>query len=224
MTVVLEVGARFSGHASCSTLTSRMQCACCASEEPGLPVMAMIRTPSRTSAGQDRQQLIGLAAGAERERHVAFRHHAEIAVERVERVQHHRRAAGAGERGGDFFADVAGLPHPAHDHLPLALHAREDRLHRRCRRSHRAAPPAAPPPPVRAGSRAALARGNPSSWPTAARRQLAWRSRSSWARNSTSKPASRSSAFSASGPIASISRREPQSRFALSTSRMLAAE
>ncbi len=57
--------------------------------------------------GQDAQEFLGLAAVAEREHNVAIGDHAEIAVERVEGVEHDRGRTGAGESGGDLFADMS---------------------------------------------------------------------------------------------------------------------
>ena len=54
ITVVLEVGARFSGHASCSMFTSRSRCAFCARVDFGSPHMAMILTWNRAIAGRIR--------------------------------------------------------------------------------------------------------------------------------------------------------------------------
>ena len=54
ITVVLEVGARFSGHASCSMFTSRSRCAFCASVDFGSPHTAMILTWNRVMAGRIR--------------------------------------------------------------------------------------------------------------------------------------------------------------------------
>ena len=60
--VVLEVGARFIGHASSATLTSSDDVALAGRAwTPGLPVSSTMGTPSRLSGGQDRQHLVGLA-------------------------------------------------------------------------------------------------------------------------------------------------------------------
>src|SRR6267143_1231449 len=52
ITVVLEVGARFSGQASCSMFTLRQRCAFCARTDFGSPHMAMIFTWNRAMAGR----------------------------------------------------------------------------------------------------------------------------------------------------------------------------
>ncbi len=49
--VVEQVGARFIGHASSGTPTSRTTSHCRASAEPGLPVISTMGTPSRLSVG-----------------------------------------------------------------------------------------------------------------------------------------------------------------------------
>ena len=54
MTVVLEVGARFSGQASCSMFTSRHKCAFCARSDFPSPQIAMIFTWNRAIAGRIR--------------------------------------------------------------------------------------------------------------------------------------------------------------------------
>ena len=66
---------------------------------------------------QDAQQFLRLAAGAQREDDVAIGHHPEIAMQGVERVEHDRGRTGAGEGGGDFFADVAGFADPEDDYF-----------------------------------------------------------------------------------------------------------
>ena len=51
VTVVEEVGARFSGQASVSTAMSRLTSAACASGESALPVMLIMGMPRRFSSG-----------------------------------------------------------------------------------------------------------------------------------------------------------------------------
>ena len=64
--------------------------------------------------GKDVHEFVRFAAVAEGENHVAVAHNAEVAVESVERVEHHSGSAGARECGGDFFADVSAFSN-AHD-------------------------------------------------------------------------------------------------------------
>src|SRR6266566_5264606 len=54
ITVVLDVGARFNGQASCSMFTSRNRWAFCATVDFGSPHMAMILTWKRAIAGRIR--------------------------------------------------------------------------------------------------------------------------------------------------------------------------
>ncbi|SVK46297.1 Uncharacterised protein [Acinetobacter baumannii] len=58
---------------------------------------------------QDQVQLFGAAGVGDEHHHVVGADHAEIAVQRLRRMNEERRRAGAGQRRGDFFADMAGL-------------------------------------------------------------------------------------------------------------------
>ena len=105
--MVLEVGARFSGQASCSIFTSRKTWEFL--REGGVRVAANgddldLKPRDR---GQDSQHLLGLAAGAQGEDDIAVRHHAEIAVHRIQGIEHNGGRTGAGQRGGDLVSDVA---------------------------------------------------------------------------------------------------------------------
>jgi hypothetical protein len=79
---------------------------------------------------QDAEQFLRLTAGAQREHHIAVRHHAEVAVQRVEGVQNDCRRAGARQRRRDLLADLTGLADPEHDHLSARLYSLLDQLHR----------------------------------------------------------------------------------------------
>ena len=80
MTVVLEVGARFSGQASCSMLTSRTTCEFFASVEFASPQTAMIFTWKRAMAGRIRS-ISSVSPLALKARTVAVRDHAKVAVQ-----------------------------------------------------------------------------------------------------------------------------------------------
>ena len=79
---------------------------------------------------QNPQHFFRLAAGAQGEDDVAIGHHAEIAVQRVERIEHDRGRTGAGEGGGDFSADVSGFPDPEDDDLAARFDRFFDQLDR----------------------------------------------------------------------------------------------
>ena len=51
-------------------------------------------------------------------------------MQRVQRIQHDRRAARARQRGSDFFADVARFSNAQDDDLVPLLHGRLDEVHR----------------------------------------------------------------------------------------------
>ena len=81
MTVVLEVGARFSGHASCSTFTSRKTCAFLRQGRIGVAAHRDDFDLKPRDRRQNPQQFLGLAARAQRQNDIAVRDHAEIAVQ-----------------------------------------------------------------------------------------------------------------------------------------------
>ena len=74
-------------------------------------------------------QLLGLPAVTQSENRVSIGQNPQITMERVERVENHRRRAGAGERRGDFLADMTGLSDPAYNDLPPGLHAGQEGFH-----------------------------------------------------------------------------------------------
>jgi len=73
--------------------------------------------------GEQVVQLLGLTAIAQGQDRVAVGDNAEIAMERVEGIQHHGRAAGAREGGRNLFPNVPGLSDPDDDDLPIPLDA-----------------------------------------------------------------------------------------------------
>ena len=67
------------------------------------------------------EQLLRFSGVAEREDNIAVVHHAQIAMDGIDGVEPHAGAAGAGESGGDFAADVSGFANSNHhDFTPLA--------------------------------------------------------------------------------------------------------
>ena len=97
MTVVLEVGARFSGQASCSMFTSRKDMRILRQGRFGVAAHRDDPDLKPRDRRQDPQHFFRLAARAQGENDVAIGHHPEIAVQRVERIEHDRGRTGAGE-------------------------------------------------------------------------------------------------------------------------------
>ena len=93
--VVLAVGTRFIGHASSATLQSSATSAACASVERGAPVIAMSFAPEPADRLEQAQDFVGLAAVRQRDDDVVGLDDAEVAVDRLGRVQEERRRAGA---------------------------------------------------------------------------------------------------------------------------------
>ena len=76
-----------------------------------------------------RSQFFRLPARAQGQDHVAIRHHAEIAMQRVERIEHDGRRTSAGERRGNLAADMPGFADAHNDHLPARIDCFFDQLH-----------------------------------------------------------------------------------------------
>ena len=70
--------------------------------------------------GQQADDLLGLAALREDQHHVVAAHAAQVAVDRLGRVQAMAGRAGRGQRGHDLLADQPRLAHAADDHVPPA--------------------------------------------------------------------------------------------------------
>jgi hypothetical protein len=79
---------------------------------------------------QDPQHFLGLAAGTQGEDDVAVGHHAEVAVQRIQGIEHHRGRTGAGKGGGDFVADMPRFPDTEDDDLAARLDAGLDQVDR----------------------------------------------------------------------------------------------
>ena len=77
---------------------------------------------------QNPQQFLRLTARAQRQNDVTVRHHSEIAVQGVERIEHDCGRTGAGKGRGDFAADVSGFPHPEHDNFSARFNCRLQQL------------------------------------------------------------------------------------------------
>jgi hypothetical protein len=91
---------------------------------------------------QQSQNLLRLAAGGERNDHVAFGDHAKIAMDRFSGMHKQSRATGRAERSGDLLRDDAALAHPGHDDATTRLATVENARHRTLKvRSHRAIEP-----------------------------------------------------------------------------------
>ncbi len=77
---------------------------------------------------QEPDELQRLAAVGQGDHHVAVRQHAQVAVDRLSRVQEQGRRAGAGERCGQLVGDDAGLAHAPGDDPAAALLQHVERL------------------------------------------------------------------------------------------------
>ena len=130
--VVLAVGARLCGQASCATPASRCTSASRASAESRLAGERDQLGAAALHQRHDLQQLLARAGVRDGDEHVAALDHAEVAVARLGRMHEVRRRAGAGEGRGDLARDVAGLAHAAHHHAALALVDELDRGRRNC--------------------------------------------------------------------------------------------
>ena len=113
--VVLAVGARLSGHASWSTALESTMSAWRAEAALGLAGHRDQRDAEPLDRRHDRRDLVALAGVRDREDDIARRHHAEVAVARLARMDEHGRRSGRGERRRDLAADVAALAHSHHD-------------------------------------------------------------------------------------------------------------
>ena len=91
--MVEAVGARFSPQASRSTQQSRATSLACGERRPQIAAEADERVALALEGGEQAQNLFGLAAGRERNHHVAGHEHAHVAVHCLGRVQKQRRAS-----------------------------------------------------------------------------------------------------------------------------------
>ena len=105
--VVLAVGARLNGQASFGTRTFSTTSLCRASDDFS---RAGDRNDLHRKPLQRRQQIqqfLRFAGIAQRQNHVAVVDDPQVAVQRIHAVEHDAGRAGAGQRGGNFLADVA---------------------------------------------------------------------------------------------------------------------
>jgi len=109
--VVLAVGARLCGQASCATPASSRTSASFASVESARPHSAISLAPRRLTCGT---MLRSSSLSPECD-------HAEVAVIGLGRMQEVRGRAGRGQRGSDLARDVAGFSDTAHHHAPAPL-------------------------------------------------------------------------------------------------------
>ena len=66
-------------------------------------------------------QLFRRTGVGDKQHHVAALNHSQIAVQRFGRVHEEGRGAGAGQRRGNLFADMAGFTDARHDHFAFAV-------------------------------------------------------------------------------------------------------
>ena len=71
--------------------------------------------------GYEAQQLVGLPAVADGQHHIARRHHAEVAVEHVERIDEEGWRACAGQCGSNLSAHMSALADTGDDDLSLTV-------------------------------------------------------------------------------------------------------
>ena len=115
-TVVLADGARPSGHASSIGPSAMHRSAARPSELPARSVIAIKHAPSRRSAGISRKHFLGLAALRKRDHHVVGADPAQVAVDRLGRMERKGPGAGRGQRRRQLLADQPRLAHPRDDH------------------------------------------------------------------------------------------------------------
>ena len=119
--VVLAVGARFSGQASAGTPMSR--CTVGIAGQGGVRIAGegdQRNTQPLDARGRMVRISARLAGIGQRQHGVVARDHADVAVAGLGRVHEEGGGAGAGQRGGDLAADVAGFAHAGHDHPAAA--------------------------------------------------------------------------------------------------------
>ena len=73
---------------------------------------------------QNPQEFLGLTACAQCQNSVAVRHHSEVAVQGVERIEHDRRRPRTRQSRGNFAANVTGFSYTEHDNFPARVDRR----------------------------------------------------------------------------------------------------
>ena len=119
-TVVLAVGARLREQASSLTLTSRTTSLASASVDFRIAGERDEGDFEALEGFEEIDDFLGFAAVGDGEERVAAGEHAEIAVEGFGGMKKKGWRAGAGEGGGDFAADEAGLAHAGDDDAAFA--------------------------------------------------------------------------------------------------------
>ena len=127
--VVLAVGARLNGQASRGTWTFNDDVA--VPRERRFDAAGQRNDFDRKplQRGQQAQQFLRLAGIAERQDHVAVVDDAHVAVQGVHAVELDARRTGAGERGGNFPADVAGFADADDDDFSALPERGDHQLH-----------------------------------------------------------------------------------------------
>ena len=120
MAVVVALGARPSGQASSIWPIQRSTLALRARVESAVPVMATTGTFIFSSCPSEARDLGRLAAVRQDQDDVLRADAAQVAVDRLGRVQKVARRAGRRQRGRDLLGDDAGLADAAGDDLALA--------------------------------------------------------------------------------------------------------
>ena len=119
--VVLAVGARLSGQASAGTPMSRCTVAMRASAEFEIAGKGDEGHPQARDHRHDGEDFVGFARIGQGQHRIVPRDHADIAVAGLAGMHEKRRRAGAGQRGGDLAADMAGFAHAGDHDAPAAV-------------------------------------------------------------------------------------------------------
>ena len=172
MAVVEAVGARFSPQASRSTEQSSATSLACGQSRLQIAAEADQRIALALERGQQAQNLLGFAAGRERNHHVAGHQHAHVAVHRLGRMQKQRRRAGGAERGGDLLRDDAALAHAGDHHAAVPTRRSAESSRRRGRTAQ---------PSARRGARQGLRAPQPRCGPARPGRNASVSRRWDWA-------------------------------------------
>ena len=97
--------------------------------------MAITGTPSRFRCGSSASISAVSPELDSASTHIAARHHAQVAMAGLGRMQEEGRRAGAGQRGGDLAADMAGLAQAGDHHAAACAQGTAGRRARSARRA-----------------------------------------------------------------------------------------
>jgi hypothetical protein len=128
MAVVEAVGARFRPQASRSTPQSRATSLACGQGRVQIADEADQGVALALEEGEQAENLLGLAAGGERNDHIAGHEHAQVAVDGFGGVQKEGGRACGAERGGDLLGNDAALAHAGDHDAAVILAAVKDQL------------------------------------------------------------------------------------------------